>query len=364
MTAVIAVTSGKPEVGKSMLSTNLALYLNQSGYRTGLLAAGAGHPIWGIEPCTCWPDILTGRLSLDKTVHREVFGIDLMVTQGHGHALQGLAAEAVERLDDQLDMLNALAYLIVDIHPGITAPAMACCLAATETIMVLSPDTPTISATYDWLAQLTRHGFSGPANLILNKVSKPALAQSIFIRFRDLAHKRLKVQTNLWGTMHRENNLEPAHALGQPLSQFNSRSRLLRDIHTIGDRLIAEQPPENQTKLLKTFWQDFLNCQQRVPALPAASQRQSQPAAEPAPLKLTPSAGDESPTMAGKNESAPHIGTLLTTIAKELNLIRRLLENRSSGNRAIPEPYETTSPDATRLDFDEFMRKQQPGEER
>lgn len=371
MTAVIAVSSGKAAVGKSILSANLARYLNRNGHRTGLLIAGGRRPVWGIEPSTSWPDILTGRLPLDKAIHRDVFGTDLMVVRGQGHALRDLAAQPDNHLDDPLGILDAFTYLIVDICPGNPVPAMACCLAATETILVLTPDTETISATYEWLGQLSRNGFSGQANLVLNKVRKPALAQSIYIRFRDLTQKRLRIQTNLWGSMSREDDLDAAAASQQPLSQIMSQSRLLRDIQAIGDRLLAEQPPENQTRPLKDFWREFIHRQQQLPEPPPSSADRTKVESEPEPLVLTPSPDEgnppprnDNPPTGGKTEEASHLGTILTTIARELNSIRRLLESRPHGNPLEPVRSESAPPDATSLDFDAFIKQHPPREER
>jgi flagellar biosynthesis protein FlhG len=364
MTAVITITSGKAGVGKSILSTNLAQYLNQKGHRTGLLIAGAGQPVWGINPNTVWPNILAGRLPMDEAIHRDVFGIDLMVTQGHGHALRELTAQAAHPLDDPLGLLDAYAYLIVDISAGISAPALACCLAATESIMVLTPDAPTITATYEWLVHLARHGFSGPINLILNQVRKPALVQSIYLRFRDLTQKRLKIQTNLWGAMSREENIDSTVARQHPLSQTLSHSKLLRDIHAIGDRLVAEQPPENQTRLLKAFWQHFIDCLQQLPTMPVAPICQSPEPVEPESLVLTPPASGESPPamdncvpVEEKVDALAHLSSQLTAIAQELNAIRRLLEIRPIGDTQIPLEQKEEPSGSINLDFDAFVHR-------
>jgi len=369
MTAVIAITSGKAKVGKSILSANLAQYLNQKGHRTGLLVAGARQPLWGIEPDNTWPNILGGRLPMDRAIHREVFGIDLMVAQGHGHALRGLTTQSAQRLEDPMGILDAYAYLIVDIAPGISAPAMACCLAATEIILVLTPDTPALTAAFEELVQLARHGFSGPVNIILNQVRKPALVQSIYLRFRDLTQKRLKIQTNLWGAMSLEEKIDPTAARQHPLSQTMPHSKLLRDIQVIGDRLVAEQPPENQTRPLKAFWQQFIDGLQQLPAMPVASAHQPQEAIEAESIPQTPQASLEG--IPSKDDTRPadegsraltQLSVQLTTIAQELNAIRRLLETRPLDDAAARMAQKASKSDPMDLDFDAFVSQHQENE--
>lgn len=370
MTAVIAITSGKAKVGKSILSANLAHYLNQKGHRTGLLVAGAGQPLWGIEPNNTWPNIMGGRLPIDRAIHREVFGIDLMIAQGHGHAFGGLATQSAQRLDDPLGILEAYAYLIVDITPGISTPAIACCLAATETMLVLTPDTASLSAAYEGLVQLARHGFSGPANIILNQVRKPALVQSIYLRFRDLTQKRLKIQTNLWGAMSLEEKIDSTVARRQPLSQTMPHSKLLRDIHVIGDRLVAEQPPENQTRPLKAFWQQFIESLQQLPTMPAASVERAQEPVESEKLAQNPRASAESaPPVKDTRPSEEsgqgltHLSTQLTAIAHELNAIRRLLETGPIGDAQARIAQKASPLEPFDLDFDAFVSRHQNNEE-
>jgi MinD-like ATPase involved in chromosome partitioning or flagellar assembly len=363
MTAVIAITSGKAEVGRSLLSANLAHYLNHRGYRTGLLAAGSDKAIWSVSPDSTWPNIIGGRLSLDSAIFRDTYGIDLMVTHDHGQALGGLSTKTAEHLAHSFDALDAYAYLIVDMAAGICAPAIACSLAATETIMVLTPDTPALSTGYKWLAKLVRHGFNGPINIVLNQIQKPALAQSVYVRFRDLAQKQLKVQSNLWGSLTRETFPDPEAPLQRPLVDLFPQSKLLQEIRIIGDRLLAEQPPENQTTPLRTFWQQFLHHHENLPSLPYAP-----PIGHPMPEENHQKAAQSSttgPEPAGRPPSLDSAQTFqqlndqMAAILDELKNIRKLLENSLSARIASdPNRGERSGPQI-QMNFDDFIARQE-----
>ncbi len=354
MTAVIAVTSGSPQVGKSTLSANLAHYLNENGHRTGLLEAGSRSPLWNIQPKSTWTNILNGRIPLEEAIHRDLFGVDLMVTQGHGHALGGLTAQAADRMAEAIKSLDAYAYLIVDMAAGLNAPAIAGCLAATETLLVITPDTPTLTAAYEWLVRLARHGFSGPVNIVLNRVKKPALAQSVFIRFRDLAQKKLNLQTNLWGSMSQEPRAGESDNQDRPLSLTLPYSKLVRDIRIISDRLKAELPPENQTQPLNIFWRQFIDQLRSLPVMPVTPQEREESSVKKdkadAPAPPTPHLPPFDPAAAMQN-----LTEQLAAIAKELAGIRRLLEAQSSPTDAATPHGETHTADSTKLDFDAFV---------
>jgi len=358
MTAVIAITSGKAGAGRSLLSANLAHYLGHKGYPTGLLVAGANAPLWGAGPDNTWPNIIGGRLSIDHAIHRDTFGIDLMVAQGHGHALGNLSTQTAEHLADPIGILDSYAYLIVDMAAGVSAPAIACCLAATEAILVLTPDAPALTAGYEWLAKLARHGFNSSVNIILNQIIKPSLAQSVYIRFRDLAHQRLKLQTNLWGSISHEKLADPVETLHQPLVAIAPHSKLLQEIRVIGDRLLAEQPPENQTTPLRDFWQHFIAHLEQLPVLPYTPPV-GNTAVTPDLDQVSPGGAASAPTPSEKlhaphhDPALQHLNHQLAAILNELRSIRKLLQIKSPADPASTE----TALEEIQMDFDDFIAR-------
>ena len=338
-----------------MLSTNLAHYLNQQGYRTAVLLAGNDRPFWGVTPNTIWPNIISGRLSIDHAIQRNVFGVDLMVTKGHGHALGNLSTRTAGALADPLGLLNDYAYLVVDMAAGSSSPAIACCLSATEAIMVLTPESRSLSAGYEWLSKLSRYGFKGPVNMVLNQVEKPAIAQTVYARFRELAQKKLSIQTNLWGSMAPEQQLDADIPTQHPLSEALPHSKLLQSIGIIADRLLAEQPPENQTMPLSAFWQHFIEHLEKLPNLPfipATSSPSDQPPPVPPAVTKTAPPPASSDTIEPQHHLQQHreLERQLAGIFKELRAIRNLLENKPSPE---VDPVEV---EGVPIDFDAFIR--------
>jgi MinD-like ATPase involved in chromosome partitioning or flagellar assembly len=364
VTAVIAITSGKANVGRSLLSANLAHYLNQKGYRTGVLVAGSDRPLWGVAPNTTWPNIIGGRLAMDHAIERDIFGTDLMVTTGHGHALGNLSTRTADHLDDPLGILDAYAYLIVDMAAGTSSPAIACCLSATETIMVLTPETPSLTSGYEWLAKLAQFGFNGPVNMVLNKVRKPAMAQTVYTRFRDLAQKRLKIQTNLWGSVNLDKDLNPGDHLQQPLKELLPRSKLLKAICTVGDRLLAEQPPENQTMPLSIFWQHFIQLLGSLPVLPFTPPAPETPRPEsPKPFSGVDTAqapiSEEPAERSADQPTLRDLARQMSAIFEELKAIRKLLEGRPLSQPPVPPGIKQNKGEEITIDFDDFVTGQE-----
>ena len=359
MTMVVAITSGKAGVGKSLLSANLSKYLNQKGLRTGLLSAGAREPLWGLEPDSHWPDILEGRVSLDQSIHRDVFGVDLMVAHDCGRTFRELCARDGNRLDEALDKLDDYAYLIVDLAAEISPPALACCLAATATLLILTPDPTTLTATYEWLGHLARHAFKGPVNIVFSQVGNPTLARSIYLRFRNQVQNRLRLRTCFWGYLGKEPAMDSPAAKRHPLLQVMPQSPLLRNIHAIGDRLVTEQPPKNPAMPLKAFWRSFRQHLSKLPDDPAPSA--SQP---PSVLENRPIMDNFQRPTTENAQALVWLNTQLTNIAHDLQAIRRLLESGSAQGAAPPGRNGEQTPSRKKdLDFEAFYHRHQKHEE-
>jgi MinD-like ATPase involved in chromosome partitioning or flagellar assembly len=366
MTALIVVTSGKPKSGKTFLSTNLALYLSNKGYPSGVVVAGGTFPVWGAGPCDGWETIAAGGGDPVAAMKRNLFGVDLALLQGVGNGYRKLSANNHEQVARSLRMLNGFAYLIVDVGSSPWPSALACCLTATELILVLTADSAALNNTFEWLIRLKKSGFKRPVNVILNQVRKPALAQVAYARFRDLAQKKLSIKINLWGTISYDSLAMQPRVMERPLTESLPQSRIVREIQNIGDRLLAEQPPENQTLTLDTFWVRFLEKLADLPRFEPQPEPDHSPHA-PGPEEIIPELGEEEPeTEITSQETAPsaepvqqqapginealliRLCTHIEAISRELAALRHDLDKTSS-------PPQEEKPEPVKLDFEEFL---------
>ena len=145
-TRVVAVSSGKGGVGKSSLSTNLALAIAAQGHSVGLMDAD----IWGFST----PRMLGAtdtRLTANedrKIVPMQAQGIHLVSTglllDDEGTALmwRGLMlSKAVEQFLNDVAWPQDLGYLVIDMPPGTgdVQMALARMLPQAEMVVVTTP---------------------------------------------------------------------------------------------------------------------------------------------------------------------------------------------------------------------------------
>ena len=143
-TRVIAIGSGKGGVGKSTISTNIALGLEKQGYKTGLLDAD----IWGFSI----PRLLGIQARLEagedkqiipyKRGNLEVVSTGL-ITEGEDTALMWRGLMLSKALEQFLNDVawSKLDYLIIDLPPGTGDIQMALgrLLPQAELIVVTTP---------------------------------------------------------------------------------------------------------------------------------------------------------------------------------------------------------------------------------
>ena len=145
-TRVIAISSGKGGVGKSSLSVNLALAINDLGYRVGLLDAD----IWGFSV----PRMLgAGAARLGAGADRKIQPVDAQGLQLVSTGLllddeetalmwRGLMlSKALEQFLTDVAWDPALGYLVIDMPPGTGDIQMALSrlLPQAEMIVVTTP---------------------------------------------------------------------------------------------------------------------------------------------------------------------------------------------------------------------------------
>ncbi|MFQ5968397.1 MAG: Mrp/NBP35 family ATP-binding protein [Acidimicrobiia bacterium] len=175
LTRVIAVGSGKGGVGKSSVSTNLALAISDLGYRVGLLDAD----IWGFSI----PRMLGAEDRLTASEDRQMIPVDVqgvrlvsagLVVESEETALmwRGLMlSKALEQFLKQVAW-GELDYLVIDMPPGTgdIQMALARMLPQAEMVVVTTPQA-TAQKVAIRVADMARRSYMPVVGVIENMTS-------------------------------------------------------------------------------------------------------------------------------------------------------------------------------------------------
>ena len=158
---VIAVTSGKGGVGKTSISVNLALQLQQQGKRVVVLDADFGlanvEVMLGIRPQYNLADLIFDNKSIEEIITEGPLGIGF-ISGGSGvqdlvnldkERLKGLIAKLV-KLDNMYDVV------IIDTGAGISDSVVEFVLSSPEILLVITPEPTSITDAYSLLKAVKR----------------------------------------------------------------------------------------------------------------------------------------------------------------------------------------------------------------
>ena len=145
---IVAVASGKGGVGKSTVSTNLAISLAQHGAKVGLLDADIYGPnipmMFGLEGP---PVVENGKLIPLEAYGVKVMSMGFLMPEGEALVWRGpMLHKAIQQMFEDVDW-GELDYLIVDLPPGTgdVQLSLAQSVPLTGGVIVTSPQAVSVS---------------------------------------------------------------------------------------------------------------------------------------------------------------------------------------------------------------------------
>ena len=203
---VIAVASGKGGVGKTTVSVNLALALQQAGRQTMLLDADLGlanvDVLLGLQPRFNLSHVLEGRCSLADTIVQGPLGLQIVpaasglarMSQLSAHEHAGLI-RAFSELDQPLDAL------VVDTAAGIAGDVVTFAQAAQELIVVVCNEPTSITDAYALIKVLWRDHGVERVRILANMARSALEGRETYEKLARAAERFLDVHLNYLGAV-------------------------------------------------------------------------------------------------------------------------------------------------------------------
>ena len=369
MTRTITITSGKGGVGKTNLSANLAVQLALQGRRACVFDADLGlaniNILFGLYPEKTIEDVIRDKVPLEHILIKNHYGIDIIPGSSGVESIANCDPHEVERLITSLSTLPAYDFLFFDTSAGISRTVVSFCLAASETVLVITPEPTSLTDAYALLKILCANGLKTPVRVVINHCKDAQVARQTYARFRDVVKKYLPVELRPLGFMVEDPKVSFAVKQQQPFINLYPDSLAAKCIKAIATNLVQQSQDAFATApALESFWKQFINLfsgslafitdqggkkksqPQRSEQYPVQETAPAQvcPPAEkpnaPVPQPATePSKPQPAPAQAVSPISEPdHIlytvlstlASSVATIAEEFKLLRKIFENTSA----------------------------------
>ncbi|MGQ4584419.1 P-loop NTPase [Lysobacter sp. F60174L2] len=212
---VIAVASGKGGVGKTSVSVNLALALQNGGQRTLLLDTDLGlanvDVMLGLSPRFTLADVFAGRCELRDTLLEGPGGMWIVpAASGKRHMTELLPQQHVGLVHafSQLDV--PIDTMIVDNAAGIADGVLTFCQAAQDVIVVVCDEPASVTDAYALIKVLSRDRGVSRVQILANQVQHSAEGRQLFDKLQRVTSKFLDVTLNYLGAIPRDEWLRRA----------------------------------------------------------------------------------------------------------------------------------------------------------
>lgn len=264
-TRTIAVTGGKGGVGKSNVAVNIALELAAAGWRVSLLDADLAlanmDVLLGVNPQYHLGHVLTGERTLAEVVVETTNGVRLIPGGSGFEELANLSPSQQQRLIAELSAMEAESdFMIIDTAAGIGANVTSILRAASEVIIVTTPDPTAVIDAYATIKVLHRHSPTKPVWIIVNDVVGIGDAAQIFGQISGAATRFLQHPLEHIGTIPRDGELAEAVRRQIPVVVYAPQTPASRSLRLIAKQLDqVHRSSVNPADGPQPFWHLFIH---------------------------------------------------------------------------------------------------------
>lgn len=236
MTRVISVISGKGGVGKTTMTSNLAVSLSQQGESVLIIdgnfsgANVAQHFGLGFQDVSL-NEVLNGDAFITQAVSKHPAGVSILPASilEFDAAAENLKHSLVEFLGDK-------DFVFIDAAAGLGDEVEAAIEASDEVLLVSEPELPALTNCVGAkkLAEQLDREIMG---LILNGVRGEKSEV-------DITDAERLLETEVIGTVEDHSHVREAVALSEPVVSIKPGSKVTKQIEDLAYQLKGEEPPE------------------------------------------------------------------------------------------------------------------------
>jgi flagellar biosynthesis protein FlhG len=256
---VMAVTSGKGGVGKTMLTANLAVLAARRGKRVLIIDADLGlanvEIVFGVKPKRHVGDLLDPQVAADEVLIEVRPGIHILPAASGIQQLTQLGEDEKLRLIAVLDGLaDRFDLVLIDSGAGIGDNVLFFVGVAQEIVLVVTPEPTSLVDAYAAVKVLSQQMGLKDFGVVVNSVVDELAARDVFQKLVGLADRFLSVRIRHLGYVTRDENVHRAVMAQRPITDLFAMAPASRALALVADRLFSQAPPPMVDGGMKLMW--------------------------------------------------------------------------------------------------------------
>lgn len=259
---VIAVTSGKGGVGKTLSTVHLAVAAQRMGHSVLILDGDMGlanvDVVLGLQARYNIRDVLDGHVSLQDIILTGPLGIDVIPSGSGIASLTNLSYVQQQQIIDQIPSINkTYDILFIDTGAGIASNVTHFCSIADQVLVVTTPEPHALTDAYALIKVLAEsHGVKRP-HLMINQTRIESEGLKSASRITEVAMRFLNVQVSYAGHVPLDPQVTRSVMQRRAASEQSTYTISGQAWSQIARKLLGMSAP-NQHADAQDFWRSLL----------------------------------------------------------------------------------------------------------
>lgn len=195
---VYSVISGKGGVGKTNLTVNLAIKLQEMGKKVLILDADVGMSnadlVMGIRIENTLLDLIENNLNLEDIIKKGPSGVDLISGGEDLFLLEKLNKEKQKEIIRNLAQLGEYDVLLIDNGAGITKQSLTFTILADDIILIATPEPTSITDAYRVLKVISLYELKNKVKVVINQVPDSETGEEAFNKLLKTSESFLNIE--------------------------------------------------------------------------------------------------------------------------------------------------------------------------